>query len=127
MRGKRSVMFAAVAVVLAGSVGVGLAATGHGKSGEHGQGAQHRSERAKGDQKQGQEATGRDDEGSAHVAVLICHHTHSKKNPVVAIVTDQHAGAAHRRHGDLVITSDVPAPEDRATRDSMCGVSDRLP
>ena len=34
--------------------------------------------------------------------VTICHHTRSKKHPWVTISVDQHALAAHMKHGDTV-------------------------
>jgi hypothetical protein len=43
--------------------------------------------------------------------VTICHHTHSKKNPLVTIIVSRNAVPAHLRHGDTI----GPCPTVAAT------------
>jgi hypothetical protein len=39
--------------------------------------------------------------------VIICHHTGSASNPVVAIAVDEHAVPAHERHGDTIVEDEA--------------------
>jgi hypothetical protein len=39
---------------------------------------------------------------AAQYKVLICHHTHSKKHPMVTISISNKAWPAHQRHGDTL-------------------------
>ena len=50
--------------------------------------------------------------------VLLCHHTHSKKHPTHTISVDQHAVAAHLKHGDTQGACSGSAPKNNKNKNT---------
>jgi cytoskeletal protein RodZ len=71
------------------------------------------------------------DEAKSSQKVTICHHTGSKKHPFHPITVDEHALAAHTRHGDTAgpcpatTASTAPVAKHGQPKHSGAGRSDR--
>jgi hypothetical protein len=48
---------------------------------------------------------------AAQYKITICHHTHSKKHPMVTITISNKAWKAHQRHGDTLGACPPPAKQ----------------
>jgi hypothetical protein len=121
MRRGKWLAVAFLAGLVAGMVGIALAAgSGSGHAGSHGAAGANAGTHGN----SGSNGQGSEHGTHPHTPVLICHHTHSASNPVVAIVTDDDAVIAHHeQHGDdQIFTENVPAADDQAAQDAMCGI-----
>src|SRR5215212_3673561 len=90
----------------------GGSGNGNGQSHDGGNGNQGNQNQDKHSKKNKKNKSSKSDDGknkskddkSKH-KVMICHQTGSDSNPAVVIVVDEHAVAAHEKHGDKVIQS----------------------
>jgi hypothetical protein len=109
---RRWLVLALAAGLVSGTIGIALASGGaHGTPNPNSEG--HGNEHSGGANGQGV------------TPVLICHATHSADNPMVAIVTDDDALIGHHEQhpDDVIITTGVPAANDQATQNAMCGIA----
>jgi len=69
-----------------------------------------------------QTTTTGESEGGKGRKVALCHHTHSKKHPLVTINVSQHAVKAHLRHHDTL--GACPTPSTTAAKASTATNAD---